>query len=296
MSRRSDRPASETGDALSITVWGARGSASVSGPDVLEFGGSTLCFEIAAGGRRLIVDAGTGLQRLGASLAETPAVRVDILLTHLHIDHVIGLMAFAPLFNSDASVTVHAPILEDRDPAEALLRLICEPYFPMSPGEAGADFAIRGFAPGAGLHVAGFAIGTVALNHPGGACGYRIAAPAGSVAIITDHEHRGAAAEPALADFCRGVDLLLYDAAFDEAEDYAKHRGWGHSTWQAGLRLREAAGAARLGCIHHAPAATDATLRAREAALKDVHAAGFFAREGERLAVGGQLGRILRRR
>lgn len=272
-------PAGATG--LSVTFWGVRGSAPVSGPNHETFGGSTVCLEVNAGQNRLIVDAGSGLRRLGLMLQHRSISTVDILLTHLHMDHLIGLMTFAPVFQQGASVTVHAPILTDTAPETSLNSLLGAPYSPVRPRDTGADFTVRSFRPGETITVSGQAVRTLLLAHPGGACAYRITHEDRGVAIVTDHEHTSGQPEPALAEFCSGADLILYDAHWDEAIDYERHRGWGHSTWQAGLRLLHAANARRLGCIHHAPEATDAMLFEREVRLRQQHAASFLAREGK---------------
>jgi phosphoribosyl 1,2-cyclic phosphodiesterase len=265
---------------MSVTFHGVRGSAPVSGADHVVFGGGTMCLEVACGRRRLIVDAGSGLRSMGRLMHATDERRVEILLTHFHIDHVMGLMGFAPLFQAGAAVIVHAPILGTLEPEAIVRRLFDGPFFPMTPESVGASLTVRSFRPGDAFAACGFEIATIALSHPGGACGYRIARGGESLAAIFDHEHGSDEPERELASFCAGADLLLYDAQWDEAVDYAAHRGWGHSTWQAGLRLLHAAGARRLGCLHHAPESTTSILSGRERALQAAHAEGFFAREG----------------
>ncbi|MFM9974295.1 MAG: MBL fold metallo-hydrolase [Beijerinckiaceae bacterium] len=266
---------------MSVTFWGVRGSAPVSGLECLSFGGSTMCLEVEAGERRVILDAGSGIRQLGLKLREQFVPNIDIVLTHFHLDHVMGLTTFSPLFQKDVSVTVHAPILQEGHPEAILHRLLGEPFFPVPMKNAGASFTIRGFHPGDIIPLNGHFIRTASLSHPGGSCGYRFDCNGRSVAVITDHEHSSARPEPSLVKLCRGVDMIVYDAHWDEDLDYEAHRGWGHSTWQAGLRLMQAAGAGRLGCLHHAPEATDGTLLAREARLNQIHPASFFAREGK---------------
>lgn len=242
-----------------------------------------MCLEVQAGKHRVILDAGTGIQQLGWALRRSNIRQTDILLSHFHMDHLMGLMTFAPLFQQGATVTLHAPILEEGDPVPHLHRIIDTPFFPLKRGETGASFVIKSFHPGDDLLLPGFAIQTTELSHPGGACGYRINHREQSVTVIADHEHASRDPGSKLADFCAGSDMILYDAHWDESVDYDAHQGWGHSTWQAGLRLLQASGAAKLGCVHHAPWATDQTLGEREAALQLQHPASFFAREGQSL-------------
>lgn len=270
---------------LSVTFRGVRGSAPVAGREYMVFGGSTMCLEVEAGDSRVILDAGSGIRQLGQKLREHKVSNIDIVLTHYHLDHVMGLTTFSPLFQKGVSVTVHAPILQDDHPEAILHRLLGEPFFPVPMKNAGASFTIRGFQIGDIIPLAGHTIRTASLSHPGGACGYRIDANGRSIAVITDHEHSSLVPDPALVALCNGVDMILYDAHWDEDLDYEAHRGWGHSTWQAGLRLMQAAGAGRLGCLHHAPEATDDVLLKREARLRQVHQACFFAREGEKIVL-----------
>jgi phosphoribosyl 1,2-cyclic phosphodiesterase len=275
-----DIPAADDGSGLSVTFWGVRGTAPTSGAEHLAFGGDTMCLEVFAGERRVIIDAGSGLLGLGRALVQRNIRRADILLTHFHIDHVLGLMSFAPLFSPGAAVTIHAPILGDVPPRKLLARFLGPPLFPLRPEEAGVDFAVSEFRPGASFSAGGLEIATCALSHPGGACGYRIDHDGRRIAAVFDHEHGSPSVEAALAEFCASADLLLYDSAWDEDVDYAQHRGWGHSTWQSGLRLLRAARAGRLGCLHHSPFAADAVLFEREARLRALHPDGFFARAG----------------
>lgn len=272
-------PHKDVTEACSVTFWGVRGSAPASGADHLVFGGSTMCLEINSGDRRLILDAGSGIREFGRNLKAGDVREIDILLTHYHLDHILGLAAFAPLFQKGVCVTIYAPILKDEHPEAIITRFLREPFFPAPARDNAASLNIRAFHPGDELLVSGFRIGTTRLSHPGGACGYRICDMDRSVAVITDHEHAAELPDPSLVDFCKGTDLILYDAHWDEGLDYEAHRGWGHSTWQAGLRLAQAAGVPRLGCIHHGPDSKDDLLLEREGRLRQIQPASFFARE-----------------
>jgi phosphoribosyl 1,2-cyclic phosphodiesterase len=266
---------------MSVSFWGVRGSTPVFGAQHQVFGGNTMCLEISAGERRVIVDAGSGIRQLGQKLQQDRVSTIDILLTHYHMDHLMGLMTFAPLFQKGVTVTVHAPILNDKHPDAILNGLLTVPFFPMAAKDAGASFAIHGFHTGEHIRLADMDIFTTCLSHPGGACGYRIGHGAGSIAVIMDYEHAADRPDASLVRFCCGADLILYDAHWDEDIDYLAHRGWGHSTWQAGLRLMHAAGAHRLAAVHHAPDATDHMLLERDSRLRRAHPASFIAREGD---------------
>lgn len=265
--------------SLSITFWGVRGSIPVSGADYVRFGGDTICFEVKLDDDRVIVDAGSGLPRLGAAMVATGDMRAVLLLTHFHLDHVVGLTGFEALRSPAAKIRIHAPSFGSRSARDCLGRLLGEPFFPIALDRMRGIHACSDFEPGTTLAIGSHHVRTVRLNHGGGACGYRFDHAGKALAIITDHEHRDALHEEELADFCRGADLIVYDAMWDESLDYKPHRGWGHSSWQAGLRLLRMAKAHRLACVHHAPSQTDSVLELREELLRREHASSFCARQ-----------------
>ena len=264
---------------LSIRFWGVRGSIPVSGGDYVRFGGDTICFEVKLGEERIFGDAGSGLRRLGGTMVGDGDMHATLLLTHFHLDHLIGLTGFDVLRSPAARIQIQAPALGSGGVRDCLARLLGEPFFPVALDRMRGIRACSDFEPGTTFTIGRHRIRTVRLNHGGGACGYRFDHAGKALAIITDHEHRDAAHEEALAEFCRGVDLIVYDAMWDESLDYDPHRGWGHSSWQAGLRLLHRASAHRLACVHHAPTHIDEMLEHREELLRRQHASSFFARQ-----------------
>lgn len=271
--------------SLSVRFWGVRGSIPVSGREFCRFGGDTICFEVICGRRRFIVDAGSGLRRLGAAMAATGDLDATLLLSHLHLDHIIGLTAFEPLFRPQGRVEIRAPEIAAGALRADLDRLIGEPYFPLSLEQMPADIACAGFAPGETLACAGYRIQTIGLNHGVGVSGFRFDHAGKALAIVTDHEHQDDEPEPALIAFCKDADLLVYDGMWDETVDFDEHRGWGHSSWQAGLRLKMRCGARRMACVHHAPGHSDVELAAREARLKEIDPASIFAMQDQILLI-----------
>jgi phosphoribosyl 1,2-cyclic phosphodiesterase len=271
---------------LTVTLWGVRGSLPAPSSATFAFGGDTICIEVQRGGDSLIIDAGTGLRALSATRGRGGGEH-HLVFTHWHLDHLLGLLSYPPFYDPAARITLHAPILDGHDPAFIFDQIFGPPFHPVRIWNAGADVRIRNFIPGDGFNVGLFDVATVSLNHPGGACGYRIGCDDVSVAVLIDHEHPPGPPDERLTAFCKGADLLLYDAHYDEALDYALHRGWGHSTWQAGEALRAAADVPELRCIHHSPAASDEILLARERALVTLHEGSRFGRAVERLTLGG---------
>lgn len=271
--------------SLSIRFWGVRGLIPVSGHEFRRFGGDTICFEVICGRHQFIVDAGSGLRRLGAAMATAGALDAILLLSHLHLDHVIGLTAFEPLFQPQGRVEIRAPEIVAGSLRADLDRLIGEPYFPLSLEQMPAAITCAGFAPGETLEYGDHRIQTIGLNHGVGSSGFRFDHAGKALAIVTDHEHRDDEPEPALIAFCKDADLLVYDGMWDETVDFDVHRGWGHSSWQAGLRLKARSGAGRLVSVHHAPAHTDVELAARETRLRKIDPAGFFATQNLMLII-----------
>jgi phosphoribosyl 1,2-cyclic phosphodiesterase len=272
-------------DALQIRFWGVRGSVAASGPDFTEFGGHTPCVEVRCGERLFIVDAGSGLTALGAALdGETPR-EVDILLSHLHLDHIGGLPFFKPAILSNRVIRTYCGNLGGASAAEALERIYSPPLFPIRLQQLPARFEHLGFRAGDTLSFAdGLFVETHPLNHPDGATGYRFSHRGRVFCYISDVEHSEPWPDPGLTEFIRGADLVLYDGMFSEAE-YIGCRGWGHSTWQKGVELCAAAEAKALAIYHLYPQHDDAYLRAIEAEMKTVMPTAFIARERQALAL-----------
>ena len=267
--------------SLSLHFWGVRGSVGVAGSGTNLFGGNTSCIEVIAAGRRMIVDAGTGIVPLGVKMQAKAGDHFDILLTHLHHDHVMGLMLFQPCFVAGVTIDIYCGNLGGRSAEEPLKRLFSPPLFPLTFEGLPAKVRFIGFSAGENVVIGGVSVQTFPLNHPDGATGYRFSSGGKTAVILTDMEHEGDAGDPspALAAFCSKADLIVYDSTFDD-EDYQRYRGWGHSTWEAGLALAKVAKARALACFHHAPEYDDDRLQKMERALKAQFPTGFFAREG----------------
>jgi len=275
------------GPAIALTVWGAGGSSPVGHSGRILFGGDTVCFEFQARGAAapLILDLGSGARRLGRALMlRDTGPRCDVLLSHLHLDHIMGLPFFAPLFQPGIAVHLHCGVLPDAPAvARALRALVAPPFFPVEALEREA-VTVHHFAPAAPFDLAGFRVTPVALNHPGGCCGFRLEAGGASVMVIGDHEHGNAAIDAAVAQAASGADLLIYDGSYD-AESYAVHQGWGHSTWECGVALARSAGARALLVHHHMPERSDSDLARAEARMRAVMPSAGFARQDMRVDI-----------
>jgi phosphoribosyl 1,2-cyclic phosphodiesterase len=250
---------------VKVALWGTRGSLPTAGPDTARYGGNTACVEIRGDdGTFLVLDAGTGIRPLGAALEQTPS-RVDILLTHLHMDHIQGLGFFQPLFETGLEVHIWGPTSGKLDLRARLTRYLSPPLFPVPLRDLPSDVTLHEVSS------SDFRIGSLNITadhvcHPGPTFGYRIQEGSASVAYLPDHE-------PALGldvfppangwmsgfDLAADVDLLIHDAQYTP-EEYERHVGWGHSSIAHCAAFATAARAKQLVLFHHDPSHDDASL------------------------------------
>ena len=272
---------------MSVTFWGVRGGIACPGPAFAGYGGNTACVELRCGGRTLVFDAGTGIRLLGDRLvAEGRDRDLDLMISHSHVDHLIGLPFFAPAFRAAATIRLWTGHLKaDEHLRTAIAQLMTPPLFPITPEGFAATLAFRDFRAGDGFDLGdGLALRTAPLNHPGGATAYRVDFAGRAFGYVTDHEAGGEPPAPALVALARGLDLLVVDASYTP-DEIAGRRGWGHSTYVDAVALAEAAGVGRLALFHHDPSHDDAAMAAIEAAAASLRPGTFAARDGQRIAL-----------
>jgi phosphoribosyl 1,2-cyclic phosphodiesterase len=252
-------PHEMTGDRVRLTFFGVRGSIPTPVAANLGFGGNTTCLEIQSGnGDRFVIDAGSGVRNLGIERIARGDLDVDLWLTHFHWDHIQGLPFFAPLFVPGARVRFHAP-----KPASTtrqhLERQFQEPYFPGLDGIAAVqEFLETENKP---FKHGGITVHPFELNHPQGACGFRIEAAGAVVVHASDCEHGDPRYDATLRDYAQNADVLIYDAQYTP-EDYAAKAGWGHSTWLEATCVARESNVKHLVLFHHDPSRSDAALEA----------------------------------
>lgn len=270
--------------AMTVKIWGARGSVPAPGPDRAEFGGNTPCVEVLAGDEVIIIDAGTGIVPLGQCLKARGAKRITLLLSHLHHDHTAGLPFFKPLFDRSVELSIYCGMLDGASAKAALDAVFHPPFFPVNFSTMAPHVRHHGFTAGDTLKFGDVTVDTTPLNHPGGATAFRFRRQGKVFIYATDVEHLEPEPDPAMVDFVRESDLLIYDTMFD-AETVCGCEGWGHSTWEGGVALAAAAGVRTLAGFHHNPMFDDARLAAQEAAMKRRQPGSFFCREGQTIKV-----------
>jgi phosphoribosyl 1,2-cyclic phosphodiesterase len=270
-------------DVLSVHFWGTRGSLPMPGPATVIYGGNTCCVEIRLGGRVFMVDAGSGFEPAGRAITAlgTGGGRTDLLLSHLHHDHVAGLPFFSPILKQQGTLRIFCGNQAGASAKAALDQMFAPPLFPVTLEALPGRVEHVGFRAGETLVFEdGIEVATCPLRHPGGATGYRFDYAGRRVCYVSDMEHLDSGPDEDVVAFCRSADLVIYDAMFTEAE-LPPCRGWGHSTWNAGVALCRAAGASALAAFHHHKSHDDATLADIEAALGAALPGSFVAREGQ---------------
>ncbi len=246
---------------MKLKVWGARGSVPAPGPHMNRYGGNTSCVQLTlAGGEELILDAGTGIRSLGLDL--NAGRRIHILLTHLHLDHIQGLMFFPPCFRPESEITIWGPSSPEASLEDRIGRYISAPLSPVEVRELPCSVAFRD-TPATEWELGGATIRAEAVTHRGPTLGYRITDGDTTIAYIPDHEpalgSRLDELEPEWIsgfDLARDADLLIHDCQYSD-EEYPDHVGWGHSAVSDTLTFARRVEARRLLMFHHDPLHSD---------------------------------------
>jgi phosphoribosyl 1,2-cyclic phosphodiesterase len=250
---------------MRITLWGTRGSLAAPGPETVRYGGNTSCVEVRGDdGTLVVLDAGTGIRGLGA-IIKPEAPRLDLLLTHLHMDHIQGLGFFEPLNRPGQEVHIWGPPSTTLDLRSRLARYLSPPLFPVRLRDLPCRLILHDL-PSEGFEIGNLQIRAAPVLHPGPTVGYRIIENGVSLAYLPDHEPAlGACPFPGEVDWTSGlelaaqVDLLIHDAQYT-ADEYLSHVGWGHSAIPHAIAFAAKAGVKRLVPFHHHPDHTDQVL------------------------------------
>jgi phosphoribosyl 1,2-cyclic phosphodiesterase len=279
--------------SVRIKFWGVRGSIPVPGNSTVRYGGNTTCVEVRADGEIILLDAGTGIRPLGLALQKelgAQPIKVTLLITDAHWDHIHGLPFFVPAHESKNQLTLYGP-----DSAEVGVRRILEgqmslPFFPVALHDLPGKIDIRQLERGE-FNVGKVVVRSARVNHPGSCVGYRLLTSRGSIAFLPDHEpydflhsaqavsttrpdiaRRAEEERAVLIAFLNGCDVLILDAQYTN-DEYKNRLGWGHGSLGSVIALARDACARKLVLFHHDPTHDDAKIdnilkEARELAEK----------------------------
>lgn len=250
---------------MKVAIWGTRGSLASPGPETARYGGNTSCVEVRAADDTVVVlDAGTGLRRLSAGLSSSPQ-RIDVLLTHLHMDHIQGLGFFTPLHQAGREIHIWGPASNLEDLRTRLTRYLSPPLFPVHLSDLACQLSLHEIGDD-DFQIGPFSISSAFVCHPDPTVGYRIREGELVVTYLPDHEavlgmngDPGSQAWSSGQALAAGADLLIHDAQYT-MDEYTERVGWGHTAIPDAVRFATAAGARRLVLFHHDPTHSDEEL------------------------------------
>jgi len=267
-----------------VRFWGVRGTIPVPGPDTLKTGGNTACVSVHTPDNQLIIiDAGSGIRRLGQVLEAQDSSRIvgTLLISHTHWDHIQGFPYFGPAFARNNRFVIVGQKRVGQRLEEVLARQIVEPYLPFDFTTLSADFHVKEVSDQETMVIGDETVVRVAeLNHPGGCLGYRLENNGAVLVYCTDTMHPGGRPDPNIIQLAKNADLLIHDAQFSLFER-DRFPQWGHSSWLEAARLAQEAEVKMLALFHYSPDATDQFLE--EDSLprtRELFPATILAREG----------------
>ena len=248
---------------MKVKVWGARGSIPAPGPETTRYGGNTSCVQVTLDdGQTFVLDAGTGIRSLGLALQHDGAQPLNILLTHLHLDHIQGLMFFAPMFNPKSEIVVWGPASFEASLEDRIARYISAPLSPVEVRELPCHPSFREMET-TEWTMGSATVRAASVSHRGPTLGYRIEADDTTLCYIPDHEPGLGAPLADLEeewisgfDLARGASLLIHDCQYTD-DEYPNHIGWGHSPLSDTLAFANRTGVEEVLLFHHDPLHSD---------------------------------------
>ena len=275
-------------DAFKFVIRGARGGRPSFGPQFAHYGSNTTCFSLETPEGLLVIDAGTAIETLSQKCLKADKERpIAIFFTHFHLDHLIGLSAFAPLYHEGYNLHLYAAAPDPSHPWPDILKnLIDEPYWPIPMRKLPSKITYHDLDSfSQPLQLPGARISWCELAHTQRCLAYKISLPEGTITIATDHEAQ-AATDDRFLRFCKGSTILIHDAQYTP-EEYDLHRGWGHGTWRDAAHAAEQAGVQQLVLTHHDPNRTDEAMAQLENQVQSVFPNTRAARERMVLSFNG---------
>ena len=266
---------------VDVIFHGTRGSFPVHSAYHFKYGGHTSCVSVVTKKRWVILDAGTGMIDAGKIAQSHNFQNCHVLLSHLHLDHIVGLPSFTPLWSPNFTLNIYSCAV---NPLKQIRTLVSPPYFPVDWNDIPATKNIIKFHSGETLTAdLDYHVDTISLSHPGGSCGYRLRFDNKRICYITDTDLPKTLREK-LTKFIKNCDLLIFDSTYCDSE-YGPVSDFGHSTWQMACNLAKEANVKLLALFHHAPSHTDDFIDRLEEDAKKIFPRVFAARCGQILTL-----------
>lgn len=249
---------------MQVFFWGTRGSLPMNTPSHRLFGGNTSCVSVTAGNAQILLDAGSGLIHAGADFMAGEPREIDICFSHFHSDHICGLPFFKPFFDPSFTIRLHSFGINEATLHDAVDSYLSRPIFPITLNDFQADVQFVHHDENEAVSLGDIMVTSMPIPHPGGAHALKTTAGEKTFVYATDTEHTPGQPNDELIAFMRHADMAIYDCTFED-DEFEARRGWGHSTWQEGIRLAKAAEVKKFGIFHHEPERDDDKLLAIEA-------------------------------
>lgn len=239
---------------MNITFWGTRGSIPTPGHRTVRYGGNTACVEVrSSSGALLILDAGTGIRELGRALDGNGPLTIDLLISHLHWDHIQGIPFFRPAYDAESKLRIYGP--KQSHPLRELLGVgMDDPFFPVDIDSLPVKLEVTDIESGSVRSVGPFGIKAASIFHPAPAVAYRVEADGRALVYATDTEDPFSGKANPVVALAQGAHTLIHDAQYVNAD---MKPGWGHSTVDTAIDVAVAANVERLVLYHHDPDRSD---------------------------------------
>jgi phosphoribosyl 1,2-cyclic phosphodiesterase len=250
------------GEMMKVKFWGTRGSISSPGTDTIRYGGNTTCLELTLeSGRTLIIDAGSGIRKLGIELLrKEPPLNIYLLMTHIHWDHLVGFPFFSPVYRKGTKIIVDGCAKGIKGLRNIFNSQYVDGTFPVGFNDLMASIEPGDALQRGNLYLDGVRIDSTELQHPQGGMGFRFTENGKVLVFLTDNELRSDAPPGRtftdFAEFCKDADILIHDTQYIP-EEINLRKGWGHSEWSSVIKLAVESKVKRLYLFHHDPERTD---------------------------------------
>lgn len=246
---------------MRIKYYGVRGSLPVSGQEYVKYGGNTTCVVLYESDITIIIDAGTGIRNFGRDIIKDSGPgdhKFFLFFTHYHWDHLMGFPFFTPAYIKSNEINIYGETKYNMTVMDVLKKQQQVINFPVELNGMAAKLVFNELQGNDEIKIGPISISYIKINHPGGNLAYRIDSGSSSFVVATDYEHFSVP-DANLIKLAKNATVLMYDAQFTP-EEYPKYVGWGHSTYEEGIKIAQLAGVKDLHLVHHAPEHTDSDI------------------------------------